>query len=532
MDILIDGTLRNCMEQMRSQQSFYRNRSECTSYNYVLPILQPDLYITNSYDGIKTRLRAVGITYETYREHSDEDVKHMITTASDRCPIIPNYLLINMYGHMEEWDEVIARLQRTVPELEVRNVEGMLIGHPNHKITLLQADNSFVILTNSMKKDLFPKLNAAFYYLREQQGLLIPEAESSEAYTKIRDVYVDTILTGTDEDRMKAMYQTLETEQIELRKKKEHEQEKQNSVKLFSFLQDKLDKNGIDNLQNELRNIDESIKQYLNELRILNNKRKQKQLYLAGIKQLETDENIVNFIQTLQDDYEAESLIGIAVANHYGDVITCKDVSLIDVLAETGSSYNVRSIKLQSKSIMHYWNEEYAGVLLENEDSVVHNYGDEAEALFEAIFVDKTVQLRVAMAYKMAYDTDNMCFGRLHRDGDSVIEFTEGCPHPHIMGYDCWGDNAANIQQALSRNDLYTAYMICKQVLESVALSDGAVVERMLCYWTEQRTNNTAKFFLIDGKAYNLRDAYVILCKKLAEEKAEATTEASENAEQ
>ena len=528
MDIAIGGTLINCMEQMRSQQSFYRNRSECTSYNYVLPILQPDLYITNSYDGITAQVRAIGITYETYMEYSERSLKNLITDESIRHPAIPHYLLINMYGHMEEWDEVIAHMQRIVPELEVRNVEGMLIGHPNHKITLLQADNSFVILTNSMKKDLFPKLNAAFYYLREQQGLLIPEAESSAAYTEIRDVYVDTILTGTDEDRMEALYQALETEQIEIRKKKEHELEKQNSVKLFNFLQDKLDKNGIDNLQNDLRSIDEEIKQYLNELRKLNSARKQKQLYLAGIKQLETDENVVNFIQALQDDYEAESLTGIKISNAYGDLITCKDVSLIDALTETGTSYNVRSIKLKSKGIMHYWNEEYANVLLENEDSLIHNYGDEAETLFEAIFIDKTVQLRVAMAYKMTYDNDDMCFSRLHKDSDSVIEFTEGCPHPHIMGYDCWGDNAANIQQALSRNDLYTAYMICKQVLESVALSDSAVVERMLSYWVEQRTNRTAKFFLIDGKAYNLRDAYVILCKKLAEEKAET----SENAEQ
>ena len=158
-------------------------------------------------------------------------------------------------------------MQRVVPELEVRNVEGMLIGHPNHKITLLQADNSFVILTNSMKKDLFPKLNAAFYYLREQQGLLISEAESSEAYTALRDAYVDTILTCTDEDRMEAMYQSLEMEQIEMRKKKEREQEKQNSIKLLNFLQDKLDKNGIDSLQTEIRSIDGTIKQYLTELR-------------------------------------------------------------------------------------------------------------------------------------------------------------------------------------------------------------------------------------------------------------------------
>ena len=525
MKILIGDTLRNCIEQTRSQQSFYRNRSECTSYNYMLPILQPDLYITNSYDGIPTQLRAIGITYETYREYSDEGLKNTLTAESIRRPAIPHYLLINMYGHMEEWDNVITHLQRLVPELEVRNVEGMLIGHPNHKITLLQADNSFVILTNSMKEDLFPKLNATFYYLREQQGLLIPEAESSEAYKDIRDAYVDTILTCTDEYRMEALYEALKMEQIEMRKKKERELEKQNSVKLFNFLQDKLDKNGIDNLQAEIKSIDGTIKQYLTELRKLNNRRKQKQLYLAGIKQLETDENVINFIQILQDDYEAESLIGVTITNQYGESITCKDVSLIDILAETGSSYNVHSIKLQSKGIMHYWNEEYASVLLENEDSLVHRYGDEAEALFEAIFIDKTVQLRVAMAYQMIYDADNICFSRIHRDNDYVVELTEGCPQPHIMGYDCWGDNTANIQQALSRNDLYTAYMICKQVLESVALSDGAVVERMLSYWTEQRTNNTAKFFLIDGKAYNLREAYVLLCKKLAEEKAEAATE-------
>ena len=313
MNILISDILRSCIEQMQSRPSFYRNRSECTGYDYLLPILQPDLYITNSYVDVPSSIRAIGITYETYRDYSAASLKNILTNASDVCPIIPHYLLINMYGHMEEWDNVIERLQEHVPELEVKNVEGMLIGHPNHKITLLQADNSFVILTNSMKKDLFPKLNATFYYLREQQGLLIPEAESSAAYTDIRDAYVDTILTGTDEYRMEAMYEALETEQIEIQKKKERELEKQNSVKLLNFLQDKMDKNGIDSLQNELRNIDETIKRYLAELRDLNNKRKRNQLYLAGIKQMETDDNVINFIQTLQDDYEAEALTEIKI---------------------------------------------------------------------------------------------------------------------------------------------------------------------------------------------------------------------------
>ena len=532
MNILISSTLRNCIEQMRSQQIFYRNRAECTSYDYLLPILQPDLYITNSYVDVPSSIRAIGITYETYREYSVEDLKNTLTNASDICPIIPHYLLINMYGHMEEWDNVIERLQQLVPELEVKNVEGMLIGHPNHKITLLQADNSFVILTNSMKKDLFPKLNAAFYYLREQQGLLIPEAESSAAYTDIRDAYVNTILTCTDEYRMEALYQALETEQIEIRKKKERELEKQNSVKLLNFLQDKMDKNGIDSLQTELKNIDETIKRYLVELRDLNNRRKRNQLYLAGIKQRETDDNVINFIQTLQDDYETEALTEIKISNAHGDMITCKDISLIDIFADIENHYSVQHIGLQSKSLLHYWNEEYANILLENQDSVVHKYGDEAKELFKAVFLHKTVQLRVTMAYEMVYDNANTCWGRICRDNNSAVEYVNGCPHPHIMGFDCWGDNAPNILQALSRNDLYTAYMICKQVLESIALSDSAVVERMLQYWTANRNNDIAKFFLIDGKAYNLRDAYVILRKKSEEEKAEDTTETSENVEQ
>lgn len=531
MDVLLTNNLRNLIAQMRSQQSFYRNRAECDSYNYLLPILQPDLCITDSYKGAVNKTRARGITYDTYAAHSDRDVKSILTRATEVCPFVPHYLLINMYGHMEEWDTTIAELQQLVPELEVKDVEGMLIGHPNHKITLLQAGNSFVILTNSVKKDLFPKLNATFYYLREQQGLLIPEAEQSVAYTEIRDLYVDTILTGTNEDRMDAFYQALEAERIELQMKKERESEKQNSAKVLSFLQDKAAKNGVNALQNELTSITNTINQYLGELRKLNSQRKKTQLYLAGIKQMETDDNLVNFTQALQEDYEADSLMEIKISNEYGDRITCKDPSLIDVLAETGSSYNIKYLTLQSKGIMHYWNEDYANALLENPRSVVYNYGEEAEELFKAIFIHKTVQLRVVMTYAMRYSRENKCWDRIRRDADGVVDITNGCPHPHIMGYDCWGDNEANIQQALGRDDLYTAYMICKQVLESIALSDSAVVERMLHYWTEYRTSSSAKFFLIDGKAYNLRDAYVTLCKKLAEEAAAKTeTEAVEEA--
>ena len=176
-----------------------------------------------------------------------------------------------------------------------------------------------------------------------------------------------------------------------------------------------------------------------------------------------------------------------------------------------------------------YWNEEYANILLENAASIVHEYGTEACKLFKAVFIDKTVQVRTTMRYAFQRNFEENYWVSVHRYIDDSLGTNNlnGCQHPHIMCYDCWGDNEALIAQALNRGDIYTAYLTCKQVLESISLSDSAVVERLLQDWTAHSTDTSCKYFLIDDKTYNLREAYNLLC-----EKERAATETVENNEE
>ena len=177
MEIEITNTLKNYINGLRMHADFYRNRATNDSIDWALPIMQPDLYVTDSYKKCPAHTAVIGLTYETYKEYSENSLQDILTYSGTISEDIPYYLLINMYGHTDEWQDTIDHLQQLVPELKVKDVERMLIEYPNHKITLLQAGNSFVILTNVLRNSLFPKLNATFYYLREQEGLLIPEAE-------------------------------------------------------------------------------------------------------------------------------------------------------------------------------------------------------------------------------------------------------------------------------------------------------------------------------------------------------------------
>ena len=529
MEIEITNTLKNYINDLRMYASSYRNRATNDSTDWTLPIMQPDLYVTDYYKKCPAHTAAIGLTYEVYKEYSDISLQNLLTDAGTISENIPYYLLINMYGHTDEWQDTIEHLQQLVPELKVKDVERMLIEYPNHKITLLQAGNSFVILTNVLRKSLFPKLNAAFYYLREQEGLLISEAEEFETYLAIRDTYVDEILTRTDGQCMHKFYTALEEERNALAVKKEQELQKQNTVKLLGFLQDNIKTDSAYILQNKIQEITATIKNHFAEIKHLNAKLKQTKLYFAGIKQMAPDEDTSNFIQALQEDLSKGSLVSVLLYDNNRAYLSSSHTDIMEDYARTKTPYIISKIILESKSIMKYWNEEYANILLENTASIVHEYGTEACKLFKAVFIDKTVQVRTTMRYAFQRNFEENYWVSVHRFVDDSLGTNNlnGCPHPHIMCYDCWGDNDALIAQALNRGDIYTAYLICKQVLESISLSDSAVVERLLQDWTVHRTDTSCKYFLIDDKTYNLREAYNLLC-----EKERATTETVENNEE
>ena len=347
MEIEITDTLKYYINGLRMHADFYRNRATNDIIDWVLPIMQPDLYVTDFYKKCPAHTAAIGLTYESYKEYSENSLQDILTYSGTISENIPYYLLINMYGHTDEWQDTIEHLQQLVPELKVKDVERMLIEYPNHKITLLQAGNSFVILTNVLRRSLFPKLNATFYYLREQEGLLIPEAEEFETYLAIRDAYVDEILTRTDGQCMHKFYTALEEERNALAVKKEQELQKQNTVKLLGFLQDNIKTDSAYILQNKIQEIAGAIKTHFAEIKHLNAKLRQTKLYFAGIKQMAPDEDTNNFIQALQEDLSKGSLVSVLLYDQYHTYLSSSETNTMEDYTRTKTPYIVSKIILE-----------------------------------------------------------------------------------------------------------------------------------------------------------------------------------------
>ena len=93
------------------------------------------------------------------------------------------------------------------------------------------------------------------------------------------------------------------------------------------------------------------------------------------------------------------------------------------------------------------------------------------------------------------------------------------------MRFDCWGDNAAPILQALEEQDYATAYLMCKQVLYSIAMADGAVVDALLDAIDNCSGNTNAKWYIYKDKEYSGKELEFVLAK----ERAEAEKEVKEN---
>lgn len=56
--------------------------------------------------------------------------------------------------------------------------------------------------------------------------------------------------------------------------------------------------------------------------------------------------------------------------------------------------------------------------------------------------------------------------------------------HPHLAGYNCWGDNAHLIIDALTRNDIVSVVAIIQSIISQINLIDTPVVEKMFYYIT------------------------------------------------
>ena len=85
----------------------YRNRARLSEFDYMVPVLQPDIVVTGTND--TALYRAMCMTYESYPNGWSQYIRDVFTHATEATP---SYLLINIYGQQDHQAVIENILQR------------------------------------------------------------------------------------------------------------------------------------------------------------------------------------------------------------------------------------------------------------------------------------------------------------------------------------------------------------------------------------------------------------------------------------
>ena len=81
-------------------------------------------------------------------------------------------------------------------------------------------------------------------------------------------------------------------------------------------------------------------------------------------------------------------------------------------------------------------------------------------------------------------------------------------PHPHLVAFNCWGDNKNNIQKALRETDILTAFTMMIVAAENINFTDATVLNR----WLENIMNMSSLYNVkcckskADGQMWSISD--------------------------
>lgn len=511
------------VSQVSSYYKTYRNRARLSEFDYMVPVLQPDIVVTGTND--TALYRAMCMTYDSYPNGWSQYIRDVFTHATDATP---SYLLINIYGQQDYQAVIENILQRLAITGELEEdepftdskLEGLLILSPTHFVKLYYYKNVFVLFTNTLQRELLYKLNTAIFHVRAEvtKDFMVSDAlETVPDFQDICDNYVERMCTQTIYSEFAEIYTKLydlKTSMAEILAAKKAIKTMQNLVaKLHNPLcaLEKADKEWTKN------NTENRIADLENQLAALYTKLKNCNLYLAGFLQdsKALDESIKQFQVLLKEDIQSGELTNMKVAvTHKGwtDELTSTD--------------NIEAFGFQIASVFKFWNTDEARMYIDNTSSCLYDHSKITQELFEKIFIDKTVKMRVFMQFYLQKKYNEDGWNPPHKTMD-LFPFSnkKGCKHPHIMQYDCWGDNASPIVQALVEQDYTTVYLMCKQVLYSIAMADGTVVDALLDFMDECSNNTNAKWYIYKDKEYSGKELEFVLAK----ERAEADKEVKEN---
>lgn len=511
------------LSKMGSYYKAYRNRAQLSTFDYMVPVLQPDIVATGTNNA--ALYRGMCMTYDSYPNGWSQHIRDVFVHATNATP---SYLLINIYGQRDPQAAIENILQRLAITGELEEdepftdskLEGLLILSPTHFVKLYYYKNVFVLFTNTLRRELLYKLNTAIFHIRTEVTKDFMAPGISEVMSNFQDICDDYVEQMCTKDIYTAFGETytklydLKTSMEEILAAKKAMETMQSLVANLHNPLCVLEKADKERTKN---NTEFQITDLERQLAALYAKLKNCNLYLAGLLQDSTaiDESIKQFQALLKEDMQSGELTNMKV------LVTHKGWT-----DELNSTDAIEAFGFQMASVFKFWNTDEARMYIDNTSSCLYDHSKIAQGLFEKIFIDKSVKMKVFMQFFLQKHYGEDSWNPPHKTVD-LFPFSnkKGCEHPHIMRFDCWGDNVSPIIQALVEQDYTTVYLMCKQVLYSIAMADSAVVDALLDFMDEYFNDTNAKWYIYKDKEYSGRELEFVLAK----EQAEAEKEVKEN---
>lgn len=178
------------------------------------------------------------------------------------------------------------------------------------------------------------------------------------------------------------------------------------------------------------------------------------------------EDSIASAIRDLEN--KINELYAIEIQNDDGS-------SIEEVKEYLKRNKNIALVKAENNRLyfnvrvpLEYYNEEVLKIYLEKDRVITSTVG---KRILKEVFIDKKYKLVTYTLFTLdLYDM------RASKNNDIDPIFPEGLPHPHLMRYDCWGDNGTAIKQALRDNNFIQAIEQCMAACYNLNMTDTAVM--------------------------------------------------------
>lgn len=102
------------------------------------------------------------------------------------------------------------------------------------------------------------------------------------------------------------------------------------------------------------------------------------------------------------------------------------------------------------------------------------------QQLLKDVFINKTYDLLIESGMRLNTHRNNVSFVEPLNVRNNSANELYGLPNPHHKYYNCWGDNAPNIVNALIDKNYIAAITTCFAAISGLNISDTAVMEKFI----------------------------------------------------